>query len=119
MPPQAWQLDIGANVTAPDQARFSVWAPHARRVDVHVLGHGRKPVPLTCHSRGHFEVTIPGAAAGDRYVYILDGDKKRPDPASRSQPDGVHGPSEIVDPHQFHWTDQQWRGVPLGQFIIY
>src|SRR5205085_4854707 len=68
---------------------------------------------------GHFEITIPGVGAGDRYLYRLDGGKERPDPASRSQPEGVHGPSEVVDPDHFHWTDQNWRGLPLERLIIY
>jgi len=118
---QVWQLDIGANLTShkPSHARFNVWAPHATRVDVRLLGHGREPVPLARCPGGHFEATISEAKAGDRYVYILDGDKERPDPASRSQPDGVHGASEIVNPDQFRWTDEHWRGRPLEQLIIY
>ena len=117
---ELWQLDIGANLThKPSQVRFNVWAPHANRVDLKLLGHGRRPVPLARSAGGHFEIIIPDVEAGDRYVYILDGDKERPDPASRSQPEGVHGPSEVVDPDRFHWTDQHWHGVPLEQLIIY
>jgi maltooligosyltrehalose trehalohydrolase len=118
MAQQLWQLDIGANLTLA-QTRFSVWAPHADRVDLKLFGHGHRSVPLARRSAGHFEITIPGVIAGDRYLYILDGDKERPDPASRSQPEGVHGPSQIVDPNQFRWTDQNWRGVPLKELIIY
>ncbi|MDQ6733799.1 MAG: alpha-amylase family glycosyl hydrolase, partial [Nitrospirota bacterium] len=120
MAQQLWQLDIGANLTSTSShARFSVWAPHAKCVDLQLLGHGHRPVPLSRRSGGHFEVTIPGVAAGDRYLYILDGDKERPDPASRSQPEGVHGPSEVIDPDQFRWTDQNWRGLPLEELIVY
>jgi maltooligosyltrehalose trehalohydrolase len=122
MPQPSWRLDIGANLTSPHgfpHTRFSVWASHVHRIDVQVLGHGGQPVPLARGVGGHFEITIPGVGAGDRYIYRLDGGKERPDPASRSQPEGVHGPSEVVDPDQFHWTDQNWRGLPLERFIIY
>ncbi len=74
---------------------------------------------MTREAGGYFVADIPDVAAGDRYVYNLDGQKERPDPASRSQPESVHGPSEVVDPAQFHWTDRQWRGMALDQLIIY
>jgi maltooligosyltrehalose trehalohydrolase len=59
------------------------------------------------------------AFPGDRYSYILDENKPLPDPVSRLLPEGVHGPTEIVDPSQFRWTDQDWRGLPLNEYIIY
>jgi maltooligosyltrehalose trehalohydrolase len=68
---------------------------------------------------GYFEVTIDGVRAGDRYDYILDGEKVRPDPASRFQPDGVHQASAVVDPEAFGWTDRGWKGLPLKDLIIY
>jgi maltooligosyltrehalose trehalohydrolase len=68
---------------------------------------------------GYFETDVPNVRTGNRYVYLLDGDKERPDPASRSQPDGVHGPSEVVDPRQFQWTDRHWHGLAREQLIIY
>jgi maltooligosyltrehalose trehalohydrolase len=69
--------------------------------------------------RGYFELTVEGVRAGDRYQYLLDGDRVRPDPASRFQPEGVHNPSSVVDPAAFQWTDESWRGIPLKDFIIY
>jgi maltooligosyltrehalose trehalohydrolase len=68
---------------------------------------------------GAFRVTLADVTAGDRYAYVLDGDGPFPDPASRHQPDGVHGPSQIVDPSQFAWSDQGWWGVPLADAIVY
>lgn len=67
----------------------------------------------------YFETDVPDAQIGDRYVYILDGNKERPDPASRSQPDGVHGPSEVIDAHQFQWTDRHWHGLFREHLVIY
>ena len=67
---------------------------------------------------GHFGGELEGAAVGDRYWFELDGRLRRPDPASRYQPDGPHGPSEIVDPAAFAWTDAGWAGVrPEGQVV--
>jgi len=73
-----------------------------------------EPRPL-----GYFEASVPGIGPGTRYTYLLDGTKDRPDPASRFQPDGVHQPSAVVDPHGFTWTDGRWTGVPLPSLIIY
>ena len=59
------------------------------------------------------------AQPGDRYFYIPDSNKPVPDPVSRFLPEGVHGPTEIVDPEKFTWTDHQWRGLSLKDYIIY
>ena len=69
--------------------------------------------------RGYFDVTVSGTEPGARYRYVLDGQKERPDPASRFQPEGVHGPSEVIDPEAFQWSDDRWTGVPFDQLIIY
>jgi len=73
---------------------------------------------LTRGEDGMFERTVSGVSAGTRYWFRLDGDRLRPDPVSRFQPDGPHGPSEVVDPDAFKWTDQAWAGVkPAGQVL--
>ncbi|HYE14551.1 MAG TPA: malto-oligosyltrehalose trehalohydrolase, partial [Pyrinomonadaceae bacterium] len=68
-----------------------------------------------------FEAFVPGvgAGAGAGYFYLLDGERERPDPVSRSQPAGVHGPSRVVDSEEFKWTDEGWRGVALKDYVIY
>src|SRR5207253_7232913 len=68
---------------------------------------------------GIFEIRVEGVAAGADYMYLIDGERERPDPISRSQPRGVHAQSRVVDPHAFQWTDQEWHGVPLKDFLIY
>jgi len=68
---------------------------------------------------GWFEVTLDGAGHGTRYAYVLDGERERPDPASRALPEGVHGPSEVVDTRAFGWTDGAWRGLPLKDMVLY
>lgn len=68
---------------------------------------------------GVHSVMVRGLAPGTRYQYLLNGDRARPDPVSRCQPEGVHGPSALVDPADFPWTDQDWQGLQLRDFITY
>ncbi|MFB3816462.1 MAG: malto-oligosyltrehalose trehalohydrolase [Candidatus Methylomirabilales bacterium] len=97
--------------------RFRVWAPRCRRVDLLLAGAG--PTRMQEAGEGWFEALAPSAGPGTRYRYLLDGERERPDPASRSQPAGVHGPSEVVDPAAFPWTDAGWRGQPLARMVLY
>ena len=69
--------------------------------------------------KGWFEATVKGVGPGARYYYLLDDGRRRPDPVSRALPEGVHGPSEVVDPSAFPWSDGAWRGRPLGEMLIY
>jgi maltooligosyltrehalose trehalohydrolase len=101
--------------------RFRVWAPRARRVEL-VLEHpasarGRWPLGRT--RGGYFERLLTGLQAGARYRYLLDGEGPLPDPASRFQPAGVHGPSEVVDASRFRWSDDRWRGVAPRSLVLY
>jgi maltooligosyltrehalose trehalohydrolase len=99
--------------------RFRVWAPRARELRLTVSnGAARGEYSLESHG-GLFELMLEGAGAGDRYVYRIDGSGPRPDPASRFQPDGVHGPSEVIDPAAYAWRDRGWRGHPPSQLIVY
>ncbi len=68
--------------------------------------------------RGYFHGIVEDVAPGHRYLYRLDGQNERPDPASRFQPEDVHGPSEVIDP-RFAWSDEHWRGLPLKDYILY
>src|SRR5215472_16319132 len=64
-------------------------------------------------------IAVAAAAAGDRYAYLVDDGTPIPDPVSRFLPEGVHGPSEIIDPAAFHWNDEGWRGLALRDHVIY
>jgi maltooligosyltrehalose trehalohydrolase len=97
--------------------RFRVWAPDRLRVEL-IVGDGA-PRLLSRDADGTFGGFVPGLAAGARYRYRLDGDGPFPDPASRFQPEGVHGPSEVVDAATFAWSDQAWRGRPLEDVVAY
>jgi maltooligosyltrehalose trehalohydrolase len=100
--------------------RFEVWAPLAKTLSVEITGPGaERKIPLDKDRSGYFRGLAGKVGAGDRYFYRLDRDGRFPDPASRFQPHGVHGPSEIVDPLDFGWTDRAWTGLPLERYVIY
>ncbi len=69
--------------------------------------------------KGYFTTFVNGLNSGTRYFYLLNASQQKPDPVSRSQPKGVHGPSEVIDPSEFEWEDQEWKGIPLQKMIIY
>ncbi|NNN07444.1 MAG: malto-oligosyltrehalose trehalohydrolase [Elusimicrobia bacterium] len=115
-----WRPSLGACVR-PDGVSFRVWAPRAQALEV-VLERGGRPLTARALERGRdgcFEALVPEAAAGDEYRYRVDGKGPFPDPASRFQPAGVHGPSLVVDPAAFRWTDADWKGVPFGELTFY
>lgn len=111
-----WRATLGA---VPDATgtTFRVWAPASRRVEV-VLDGGRRE-PLEALEGGFHQGRLPGVGPGQRYRLLLDGRGPFPDPASRAQPDGVHGPSAVVDPGAFAWADAGWRPHPLEALVIY
>jgi maltooligosyltrehalose trehalohydrolase len=113
---------IGAEVIGKDETHFRVWAPKSREIDV-VLedGTSSEPIfhPLTPEAGGYFSGAL-NVGAGSRYrVRVNRGENFYPDPASRFQPQGPHGPSCIVDPRQFRWADTNWPGVTLKGQVIY
>lgn len=119
IPDEKWSLDIGATPTIGDAVKFRVWAPYAKSVAVQLVDQDRVMVPMQRDERGYFETVVTGVVPRSRYRYVLDGGKERPDPASRFQSDGVHGPSVVVDPTSFRWTDVGWKGKALDEYIIY
>ena len=102
--------------------QFRLWAPEARTVALHLRHDGRQAASYLLPGRPETavrEILIEHAAPGDRYAYSLDGRDPLPDPASRFQPDGVHGWSEVVDPGAFAWTDASWGGLDPHRAVIY
>jgi maltooligosyltrehalose trehalohydrolase len=112
------RLPIGAELSQPEGVHFRVWAPRARRVDV-MLESDAAAVSLEPESDGYHGGVVRAASVGARYRFCLDGGDPRPDPASRFQPEGPHGPSCVVDASTFRWTDTNWRGVRLAGQVIY
>jgi maltooligosyltrehalose trehalohydrolase len=109
---------LGATHLGGGRTLFRVWAPEAERVDVHMVEPRERLHPLSPTARGYHEGIVEDVPPGTLYRYRLDQKEAWPDPASRSQPQGVHGPSEVTD-REFDWSDQAWHGVPLKDFILY
>jgi maltooligosyltrehalose trehalohydrolase len=101
-----------------DQCEFRVWAPAAHQVTLRLMREGAEQDLRMTQDAEHFSLTAH-AHPGDKYFYILDENKPVPDPVSRLLPEGVHGPTEIVSPQQFAWSDDTWRGLNLKDYIIY
>ncbi|MBV8559020.1 MAG: malto-oligosyltrehalose trehalohydrolase [Planctomycetaceae bacterium] len=118
----SWRASLGARPDADaGGVWFRVWAPDWTCVEVVLEGPGARPraIALEKHPDGTFGGLVPGLGAGARYRYRVDGLGPFPDPASRYQPEGVHGPSQVVDPDAFAWTDASWRGVDPAELILY
>src|SRR3990167_2424778 len=124
------RTELGAHYLGQGRCKFTVWAPFHHRVDVHVLAdsdkasgygntiNGESLVPLIKQDSGYFEDIIPGIYPDTCYRYRLSGERLFADPASRCQPEGVNGPSQVVDPI-FEWEDEHWRGIALADYIVY
>ncbi len=111
--------EIGAIYKGDNRCTFSVWAPRAQQVTLRLVSPPQRDIPMAGDENGYWHTETTDVPPGSRYVYVLDAAKTRPDPASRYQPEGVHGPSEVFDHGVFTWTDTGWEGVPLENLIIY
>src|SRR5580704_13607384 len=117
--PASWERTLGAVYLGKDRCRFRVWAPSADRIALHLLTPADRTIPLEPEPFGYHCAVVDGVPPGSRYLYRLGPDgPERPDPASRHQPDGVHGPSAVVDP-TFPWEDDDWFGRPLTDYVLY
>lgn len=115
--PDAWGSTLGA-VPVGRGTSFRVWAPTSAVVELVLEPHGECR-SLARHQTGMFCGSYEDVGPGDRYRFRLDGQGPFPDPASRWQPDGVHGASAVVDPRGFVWTDRHWTGLPLADLVFY
>ena len=111
-------MSQGSFLTEDGSCLFRVWAPKHDEVSLKLLTPQSRKVPMAPVGCGYHEATVQNVGPGARYMYELSGDAQRPDPASRSQPDGVHGPSEVVD-QRFEWTDSAWTNPTLDRYVIY
>ena len=110
-------MPFGADL-AEGGVRFRLWAPDARDVSL-VLDGQHRELPLESAGGGWREIFVREARAGIRYRFRINGDLAVPDPASRFQPEDVHGPSEVIDPSAFQWSCTEWRGRPWEEAVIY
>jgi maltooligosyltrehalose trehalohydrolase len=115
--PGSLTLPLGAHYLGHGQCSFHVWAPYCTQLSVLLQGESSREILLTRGDRGYFSRIADRVAPGDRYLLRLH-ENLRPDPASRFQPESVHGASQIVDP-SFRWDDSHWSGVELSDYVIY
>ena len=111
-------VKLGATLIGDSRCEFLVWAPLADAVDVQTVAPRERRLALVKEDRGYFGGIFEGVGSGTLYFYVMDGSRNRPDPASRFQPQGVHGPSQVIDSH-FPWEDRSWSGPHLRDYIIY
>ena len=121
------RLPIGAEIIPGNGTHFRVWAPLRKKVEVVIEDgvlnrdhRGSAAVELAPEENGYFSGSVPAAVAGTLYRYRLDGGPDLfPDPASRYQPQGPHGPSQVIDPATFSWSDRDWRGMSIEGQVLY
>ncbi len=118
MTPATQTKSYGATIRG-DQVEFRMWAPTPKEITLRLWRAGQQPQDIPMRRDGEDFVATAKARVGDRYAFILDGSQPIPDPVSRLLPEGVHGPTEIVDPSSYAWSDQGWRGLPLEDYVIY
>ncbi|MCB1769211.1 MAG: malto-oligosyltrehalose trehalohydrolase [Candidatus Competibacteraceae bacterium] len=111
-------MKLGAYYVGDHQCAFTLWAPLLKQAAVHLVAPEDRLIPMTRDERGYWHATVTGLEPGALYFYRWDGETDRPDPASHNQPQGVHGPSRVVD-HAFPWTDSNWQPPPLPQWVMY
>jgi maltooligosyltrehalose trehalohydrolase len=117
------RVPLGVTLDGPEHARALVWAPRARRVTL-VLEDGAggasgSEMRMEALGDGYFGAEWAGAHAGLLYRFRLDDGPSLPDPASRSQPKGIHGPSEVIQPAAFPWSATGWRGIARRDLVLY
>jgi maltooligosyltrehalose trehalohydrolase len=112
-------VKIGSNYLGNGRCEFTVWAPSHEEVSVHIVSPSDRLLPMQKDEWGYFKVLAENMEPGTLYFYKIAGETDRPDPASHSQPQDVHGPSEVVAHSKMNWTDTDWSGIPLEEMIIY
>jgi maltooligosyltrehalose trehalohydrolase len=113
-------MPFGAQLTERGAVRFRLWAPAARRVELLLYDGGEsRGLAMSALEDGWFGLESAAARAGSRYRFVVDGAHAVPDPASRSNPDGVHGSSEVIDPEAFAWDDGDWSAPPWHEATLY
>lgn len=109
---------LGPTYLGQERFKFLVWAPFVSNLEVHVVNPSDRIIALKKDERGYYSGTVENLPFGARYYYRLGSGNDRPDPASRFQPEGIHGPSQLVDA-RYAWEDRHWHGLPLQSYILY
>lgn len=109
---------IGINFYGANEAKVLLWSPIAQSIALFIINKNLT-LPLQAGEHGYWYLTTKEVVPGDVYWFIVDGDRNLPDPASLSQPEGVHGSSEAINLEDFEWTDHEWKNHPLNNYIFY
>lgn len=109
----------GARLLAAGECEFTVWGPGLEKAEVRIVSPTEKLVPMRKDEEGYWKTKVKDVKASARYFYRINGSVDRPDPASNSQPEGVHKASQVVDHSSFKWRDKRWRGEELKKLIMY
>jgi len=111
-------MQVGSKYLGNGQCEFTVWGPNLDSAAVQLVSQENRLIAMEQQDGGYWTAIATEVQPGTCYFYQLNAGESRPDPASHCQPEGVHGPSQVID-HQFDWTDQNWKGIPLESMIIY
>lgn len=117
-------MPFGAELLDDNSVSFQLWAPAAKHVDLCLENAPAENslttvLPMTVKAQGWFALTTDLASSGSRYRFRINGHQRVPDPASRFQPDDVHGASEVINPASWHWQQPEWHGRPWHEAVIY
>ncbi|TLV03268.1 malto-oligosyltrehalose trehalohydrolase [Dyadobacter luticola] len=108
----------GAFVHA-DQTTFTVWAPEKQSMKLHLISPQQQELDMQPDGDGYFTLTVSNVGDGAKYLLAPENGQAYPDPASHCQPEGVHGPSQVIDHASYHWTDVSWKGLALSELVLY
>jgi malto-oligosyltrehalose trehalohydrolase len=113
-------MPFGAERQGQRGIRFRLWAPGASAVKLRVEDeHPAMELDMAPEEEGWFGIVTAVAAPGSRYRFRVDEGEPVPDPASRFQPEDVHGPSEVIEPREYEWSETDWGGRPWHEAVIY
>src|SRR5579864_9623490 len=112
-------MPFGAELDPGGRIRFRFWAPKHARIHIELQDTSTSTALMQSEVNGWHTLVTDRASAGTAYRFLLPDGMGVPDPASRYQPQDVHGPSEVIDPTSYQWRDQDWRGRPWHEAILY
>lgn len=112
-------MKIGAQYLSNGKCEFILWAPFSKNMSLKIVSPVERIIPMQKEKTGYWKVKADDVFPGALYLYRHENERDRPDPASHFQPEGVHGPSQIVDHSAFGWEDSNWRRIPLSEMIMY
>lgn len=112
-------MKIGAHLIDSKRYEFVVWAPFLKRVELKIVSPREKTIPMAKDARGYWRTILANIPSDTKYFYRIGDERDKPDPASQFQPEGVHGPSQIVDHESFQWEDADWNGIVLPNMVMY